>query len=202
MTGREIARLSEKSEHGTRETLRRLVKHGLVRREDLSVGAFYRLNREHLALEVVLELLELRQKLIQRVRAEIARWDIAPTNASIFGSSARGDGGIESDIDLLIVRPRNVSADAQKWRDQVADLRDRVLSWTGNECNVLEIAESSVSSLVRDRPELAHGLARDGVLVAGTPLKQPTLSNREVGGRLGTPFPLRSSQLEARELVS
>ena len=178
MTGRQIARMAEKSEHGTRETLMRFVEHGLVRREDLPIGALYKLNREHLAFELAMSLSELRQKLIRRVRAEIARWEATPTNAYLFGSSARGDGDTTSDIDLLIVRPRDISADAGAWRDQVANLRSKVLGWTGNECSILEIAESMVSHLATDRPNLANSLARDGILVAGTALKEPFMLNR------------------------
>ncbi len=178
MTGRQIARMAEKSEHGTRETLRRFVEHGLVRREDLSVGALYKLNRDHLAFELVVSLSELRQKLIRCVCMEMARWETMPTSAYIFGSFARGDGDITSDIDLLIVRPRDISADAGAWRDQVANLRSKVLGWTGNECSILEIAESMVSHLATDRPDLANSLARDGILVAGTALKEPFMLNR------------------------
>ncbi len=170
LTGREVARLAGTgSVRGVRLVLARLVVQGLVIAEERGGAILYQANREHLAWPALERLARLRVALFEHLVDEIARWPIAPIHASVFGSAARGDGDASSDIDLLLVAPRD--ADAEGWTAQIDDLRLRVERWTGNHCQVFDIDEARLREHLDARDPLVDALLRDGIVVAGDPLK-------------------------------
>jgi hypothetical protein len=96
-------------------------------------------------------------------------WNPKPTYGCVFGSAARGDGDVRSDIDLLLIRapvtgetdPRRgspgltgvvagyasefiavqlTSRQASKWARQVERLHELVPAWTGNPLQVVEMS--------------------------------------------------------------
>jgi hypothetical protein len=64
----------------------------------------HELNREHVAAPVAEGLADLRLTLWKRFRTALAGWNPKPVYGCVFGSTARGDGDVQSDIDLLLVR--------------------------------------------------------------------------------------------------
>jgi Nucleotidyltransferase domain len=62
---------------------------------------------------------DLRTELLRRIRSRIAGWPVQPLHASLFGSAARADGNLDSDIDLLIVSPRGSGDEDEAWCAQV-----------------------------------------------------------------------------------
>jgi predicted nucleotidyltransferase len=93
-------------------------------------------------------------------------------HASMFGSAARADGDINSDIDLFLVHPAAVSEDDPEWRAQVEQLGENVLAWTGNHAAVIERRMQDISRLRRSRPAVVEELLRDGIDLAGVPLQE------------------------------
>lgn len=168
LTGREVAELAGRRSHsGVLDALHRLTEHGLVRRAPLNRAYLFALNREHLATEAVELLMSLRSKLFERIRSAIDTWEVAPVHASVFGSAARGDGDVDSDIDMLVVRPADVAQDEPRWQAQVDALRLQIEGWTGNQAAILELTETELAeSQARQRPIVAE-LRSDSVVVAG-----------------------------------
>src|SRR6201991_709544 len=153
LTGRSIwKQVDDASDRGVRLALGRLVEQGIVEVVDAPPARLYTLNREHVAAPLAEQLAALRRELFKRLRHEFANWEPAPMHASLFGSAARGDGGRESDIDLLIVRPEEVDAENDRWRAQMDRLRDRVRHWTGNHAGIAELDESELPELVAHPP--------------------------------------------------
>lgn len=166
-SGREIARRSGRSKTGVQHVLERLVRHGLVDRLQAGNASLYSLNREHLLAPAVEQMVEARVELIRRLRGQIEGWEIAASHASLFGSAARGDGGPDSDIDLLIVRPSTVGADNAVWRAQIDELAEHVLRWSGNLAGVVEISEQELPRLRRQRPPVLAHVQEEAVDLAG-----------------------------------
>jgi predicted nucleotidyltransferase len=167
-TGRHVHRLvGHSSERGVRDALERLVRQGVVHSERVGGSKLYHLNRAHLAAEWVIGLANLRAHLLERLESTIASWTVRPAAAVLFGSVARGEADEDSDLDLLVVRPRGTAPDHPQWEDQLADLQYSGTAWTGNDARVLEYGEAEIldGEVSRD-PALVEAL-RDGIPLHG-----------------------------------
>lgn len=157
------------SHKGVLDSLHRLAAHGLVKRVPLNRAYLFTLNREHIAAKAVELLMGLRLELFERIEKAIGEWEIAPVHASVFGSTARGDGGLDSDIDMLIIRPPGV-ADDDHWEAQLDALREQIEAWTGNQANPVQRSEAEMAELVRQQRPIVAELRSDAILVAGRDL--------------------------------
>lgn len=166
-TGREIARVAERSPAGVRTVLQHLVEQGLVDRQPAGKAYVYSLNRDHVATPAIESLVNLRHGLIERLRDRIATWETEPVHASLFGSAARGDGDASSDIDLLVLRSAGIDEDDEPWRSQVDGLAESVVRWTGNHAGIVELSANQITSLKKRRPPILKDLDSDAVTLAG-----------------------------------
>lgn len=171
-SGRELARRSGRSNTGAQHVLDRLVEHGLVNRAEVGRTFLYSLNRDHLLAPVVERMAAARAELIHRLRDAIGGWRTPAVHASLYGSTARGDGDVRSDIDLLVVRPSDVDSDNVDWRNQVDELADLVRRWTGNHAGIAEISEGDLPRLRQDRPPVVEEVSEDAVDLAGEPTRK------------------------------
>lgn len=168
LTGREVSRLIGRRSHsGVLDVLSRLSEHGLVDRQEAGQALLYTLNREHLAAPAVQLLANMRNTLVSRLGDLVTHWEIPPVQASIFGSAARGDGDTKSDIDLFIVRPKNVEEENFTWRQQIQDLADKVRRWTGNHASTAEVGQAEIRRLRREKPPIVADLVADSVVLTG-----------------------------------
>jgi hypothetical protein len=166
--GREVARLAGISQNGAWRALRRLVEQGVVIEQPAGRRSLlYTLNRDHLAADAIITLTRLRSTLIERIRDRIAGWEVQPIHASIFGSAARGDGGTDSDIDILVVRPRDADEEDERWRSQIDSLAADVHSWSGNHAGIAEIPERDLARLRRERPPVVASVEADAITLTG-----------------------------------
>jgi predicted nucleotidyltransferase len=161
VSGRELHRLvGHASEEGVRKAADRLARQGIVKQRAMGRVRMYALNREHLAAEPVQRLATLRAQLIERLRQEIAAWDVPAAAAVLFGSVSRKTASETSDVDILLVRARSVGADDDAWREQLERLSRDVTSWTGNDARIVELSETEV--LARP-PSVALDALSDGI---------------------------------------
>lgn len=173
LTGRQIAAAAHRgSPRAVAAVLDRLVGQGLVLREEAGRAYLHRLNRDHVAAGAVQLLAELRTELLRRLRDALVEWEVPPVSAALFGSTARGDGDADSDIDLLVVRADGVTAEDERWRAQVVGLAARVLAWTGNHAAIVELAEAELPRLLGEAPPVLEDLRRDGVDLFGRPVRK------------------------------
>jgi Nucleotidyltransferase domain len=171
LTGREVAALTGRASHsGVIKVLDRLVEHGLVQRVELNRAHLFSLNRDHLAAPAVEVLMNMCNTLIDQVRNVVAVWNLQPTHMSLFGSAARGDGDIESDIDIFAVRATGIPDDHRSWREQIEDLRAKTEHWTGNPATVMETSEAGLVRLSAEKRPILDKLRDEGVLLAGQDL--------------------------------
>lgn len=156
--------LPRHSQEGIRKVLRRLVNQGIVHSVRVGSVFTYSFNRDHVAAEHIIGLATLTKTLLGRLEQRIASWGVLPEYAAVFGSAARGNMTVESDIDLLLIRPD--TANDELWESQVNDLVADVSRWTGNDARVLEFSASELASRGIDEPVLRDVL-QDGLTVAG-----------------------------------
>src|SRR6185437_2918308 len=164
--GEVAAESARGSEIGIRRCLARLVEQGIVRATQMGRNRVHELNRDHVAARAAEILADLRLEIWKRLRGELRRWRIGPYYACVFGSAARGDGDDQSDIDILLVHPlfpgdpevprqptvlRKMAVafkappswgdnEASLWTKQIDQLRARVMSWTGNPVQIVDVS--------------------------------------------------------------
>jgi hypothetical protein len=170
-TGREIARVAHRSQPATQKVLDRLVESGLALREDAGSSRIYWLNRDHLGAPGVESLAQMRAALFGRLRETVTEWKVPAVHASVFGSTARGDGDASSDIDIFLVRPRGTDEDDPAWREQVDDLATSVHRWTGNHAGISQVGERDLGRLKREEAPILDEIRSDAIEIAGGPLR-------------------------------
>jgi predicted nucleotidyltransferase len=177
LSGRQIHKLAGAgSVAGVRLVLQRLAATGLVHVDDLGNSLLYRLNRKHLVAPIVEQLANLRSTLIDRLAGEISGWRIPPVHASVYGAIARGDGELNSDVDLLLIRPDQHDFEAVLWEDQVGRLMQTVVDLTGNPAHVFELSQTELSDHMATEDPILNDWMHPSIQLTGVPL--PTLLNQ------------------------
>ena len=172
----QIGRLSSSgSRMGHVAVLERLVEHGLVIAEPANQGFLYRFNRDHLLAPAVLLAAGLRRQLLERLGDEAAKFVPASVHASVFGSFARGEAGVDSDIDVLLLASSD--EDAAEWEAQVDAMQEQVRRWTGNRCRCMVFTVERAQQLADDAEPIVSNWIADGVLLTGDRLGD-ILANR------------------------
>ncbi|WP_344296634.1 nucleotidyltransferase domain-containing protein [Agromyces neolithicus] len=86
----------------------------------------------------------------------------------VYGSVARRESTLESDLDLFVVYPDGVDPDAQAdFSYQLAQHAERI---TGNQAQIFAVTRSELQSRQGERDPLVGSVIADGILVHGRPL--------------------------------
>jgi predicted nucleotidyltransferase len=133
---------------------------GIVFAEPAGSAQLVSLNRAHLAAEPLISLGRTRARLVTRLTDELAGWN-GLAAAWLFGSAARGSGGRNSDVDLLLVAERSVETAA--WADATARMVSDVHAWTGNQAQLVEHTTRSFARLVQHHNPLVDAIRQEGI---------------------------------------
>lgn len=176
LTGRKVAELTHPrvSQPRVARILNELAAAGLVDRTSAGSASLFTLNREHLAADAVEALASMRQHLWARISQHVHGWSRQPEGVVVYGSVARGDGDMTSDIDLLVIRPADVDTDDPGWHRDLTDLATRVTRWTGNPCEILDRSLDQLRAMAVDGERLLTEIRRDGRAVLGSIVVVPT----------------------------
>lgn len=177
LSGRSIAALTDGkvSQRRTNDVLGELAAAGVVLREDRPPAKLYRLNRDHVAAAGITALAGQWETLVRRIRDDLAGWSPAPVTACLFGSAARGEGGPDSDIDILLVPGDEVRASEPServWQEQVDSLSQRVRAWSGNRCEILELTASELAAAGQRGDRLVGDLRHDAIGLVGVDVRR------------------------------
>lgn len=170
-TIRQLARVAGVSHNRTHQVVHRLAEHGLVLTEQFGNAKLCRLNRDHLAADIVIQLTQLRAKIVELLRHEITGWQLQPDHASLFGSAARGDGDTSSDLDVLVVRPAESTEDGTTWEEQLFAAGQRIHSATGNHVAWFDISIDDMRRSARAGQPLIDEWRQESIDLAGTKLR-------------------------------
>lgn len=161
-------RLGRGSDEGVRKVLGRLAGQGVVDVETVARSSLYRLNRRHLAADHIIGLTLLRDELVRRLSNQLMGWEVAALHAGLFGSFARGEADAESDVDVLLVRPRQLADDDDEtWLAQVDTLDRSIVAWTGNDAHVVDLTPGTLRRMVLDGDPLVDSWRADDVHLVG-----------------------------------
>src|SRR5439155_17464432 len=94
----------------------------------------------------------------------------APSSVIVIGSFARGKADAESDLDVILVRSRDVDEDDPAWRSATERWRANARRLAGNAVEVLEVGELEAARLLRSRKPLWVDVRRDGLVIFGRDL--------------------------------
>lgn len=168
LTARQVALLTEggTTKRRANDVLQELTEAGIVLRQDSAPSYLYTLNYDHLAAEGILALANMRERLLERIRLDIQTWNWKPVAVYLFGSTAKGTASEQSDIDLLVLRPRQ--RPEEEWDDQLSDMTENVHRWSGNYCEILELSEKELDHAVMADDLLARDLRDHGRVLFGS----------------------------------
>ena len=200
LTVGEIAQQAARgSEIGIRRSVARLVDQGLVTAPQMGRNQVHELNRDHVAAPAAALLADLRLVLWKRLRETLSGWAEKPVYACVFGSAARGDGGPDSDIDLLLVHqlfPGDEKPEAETplwvkllgalatagstprlsprpnvkaWHVAVDALHGSVRRWTGNPLHAVELSAWQWVNQPSNDAGLRDEIRSHSIPVAGNP---------------------------------
>lgn len=179
LTGRGVADLvTPRMSHATAQAaLRHLSEQGVVERRPAGRAYTHLINREHMLVQALGPWLSGAEALVQRLRDHHESWG-APSRALwIFGSVASGRDTVDSDIDVMAIRPDDVDADDAAWWEWLTDLSLRIGEWTGNPCDVVEFAEAEAREQFERGEALLVEVFQAAATVAG-PSPQEVLDGR------------------------
>jgi predicted nucleotidyltransferase len=186
-TGPQVHQIMDRhTEKSVRTSLQRLCEQGVVLKEQKGPLGLYSLNHEHLAAHYILGLANLKSELLKRMTKTITQWEIKPVFAAIFGSAARGEMRLDSDIDIFIVRPDKVDADDDLWVSLHNELSDNVTKWTGNDARIFEMSENEVAKGLAAKERVLSDIREQGLRLLGErSVLQATGKIKKAGGRRG-----------------
>jgi predicted nucleotidyltransferase len=172
LSGRRVAELTRPRFAQTRvnAVLQKLADSGIVLRESRPPANLYRLNKKHVATDGILMLTDMWATVLSRIRSELANWSVPPETAWLFGSAARREARVESDIDILVVVPAGAMQGEETstvWQLQTDALAENIKAWTGNSCEVLEMDAAELEAAIERDDRLIRDLRDHAIVLAG-----------------------------------
>ena len=164
-TGRELARVAGLAHRSVDLAMEDLVALDLVTRRHLGRANVYAANREARRFRIVETLFREERETLTRVKEAIATALPDVDSAVLFGSAARGEEGLESDLDLLIV-----SRHPGALRGPLREL-DRVITRRFSIRPALKVLTPRELRLQWDAPYLQEA-REQGIVVRGRPLEE------------------------------
>jgi len=99
--------------------------------------------------------------MINAIRDEISTWVIKPLHSSLFGSAARGGGGPESDLDVLVVRPGEIPEN--DWEEQKYASGLNLKKKIGNNVSWFDISLAELTTAKRASEPIFSEWGKDGI---------------------------------------
>ena len=159
LTGRQIHALvsDDYSLWTVQEALKALTQLGIVNTQTIGRAGVHTINENHVSVAPLRALLDPISALTGTVREAVGN-DVK--TVILFGSIARGEANIHSDVDLAVMAPAG-------W-DGRADLEDAVRIRLGNNCDVLVFTPEDFTHLADIGEPVVREILTGGVALIGS----------------------------------
>jgi predicted nucleotidyltransferase len=159
LTGRQVHALvsDDYSLWTVQGALKTLTQLGLVNTQTIGRAGVHTVNEDHVSVAPLRALLDPIAVLTDTVRDVVG--DEVQT-VVLFGSIARGEAKIDSDVDLAVIAP-------PEW-DRRTDLEDAVRTRLGNACDVLVFTLEDFTRLSDTGEPVGREILTDGVPLVGS----------------------------------
>jgi predicted nucleotidyltransferase len=163
MSGRSAARLAGVNHQACAMALKKLEALGIVRRRGAGKTQLISLNAKHfLVQETLLPLLRGERRFLAQIRQELGKnLGAQVLSATLFGSAARGEAGLGSDLDLLLI-VRNATAGAQT-SDRARDLGEEFIERYGIRFSPLVMTLAEAKKRARRAEPLMSNILSEGI---------------------------------------
>jgi hypothetical protein len=175
---RTLARLAGVSVAQASRVLPGLVDLGLVERREVPPSSQFRLVRSNVGARAVIDLARSRTSVLEAMGAGAAALPSPPASMIVFGSFARGAAGRESDVDVVVVRPDEISEDDEDWSASIESWRNEATATAGNTVQILDVSASEAKSRLRSDKQLWRDIHRDGVVIHGLTIRELSEATR------------------------
>lgn len=169
LTGRQVAELSGLTHRGAIQALAGLVEVCAVTQRQVGRAHQYELAEDNIVVEqIVLPVLRAEETLFEQMRQTLVE-DFSPYTVSLvlFGSLARGDYTVHSDVDLLAVV--DVEEAKAAVEEKVDSLAARFVVRFGRPISVHLLSISELQK--RPKPGFLKEVLREGLLLTGQSLE-------------------------------
>lgn len=159
LTGRQIHALvsDDYSLWTVQEALKALTQLGIVNTQTIGRAGVHTINEDHVSVAPLRALLDPITALTGTVREAVGN-DVK--TVILFGSIARGEANIHSDVDLAVMAPAG-------WEGR-ADLEDAVRIRLGNNCDVLVFTPEDFTHLADIGEPVVREILTSGVALIGS----------------------------------
>lgn len=164
---RTLARLAGISQAQASRVLPDLVALGVVERREVPPSSLFRLVPEHVAAGALHQMSRATDRALEEMGRLASALHPTPTSVIVFGSFARREAGVTSDIDVLVVRPSGTDEDDDRWTGALDSWRADLRRLTGNVVDILEVSADDAPAKLASRGQLWADIRRDGRVVHG-----------------------------------
>lgn len=164
---RTIAQLAGISQAQASRLLPDLVALGVVERREVPPASLIRFVPEHVASQALLALARSTDTVLDEMGRLAGALPQPPVSVIVFGSFARREAEVESDIDVVIVRPAQVDEDDDAWSASLETWRRDVRRLTGNQVEILEVSADEAATKLAGRGGVWADIRRDARVVHG-----------------------------------
>jgi hypothetical protein len=120
----------------------------------------------------VIDLARSRTSILEAMGVGAADLPIPPASVIVFGSLARGAAGRESDVDVVVVRPDEISEEDEDWSASIESWRNEATAAAGNTVQIIEVSASEAQSRLRSNKQLWRDIHRDGIVIHGITIRE------------------------------
>jgi predicted nucleotidyltransferase len=159
LTGRQVHALvsDDYSLWTVQEVLKSLTQLGLVNTQTIGRAGVHTINEDHVSVAPLRVLLDPISALTDTVREAVGH-DVK--TVILFGSIARGEANLHSDVDLAVIAPAG-------W-DGRTDLEDAIRTRLGNACDVLVFTFEDFTRLSGTREPVIGEILTNGIALIGS----------------------------------